>query len=181
MVDLFTFGVNSPNFVEDNDYNRIQPPDFMDVLSVDDIQWHIDGAAGVQTYGTYWRIPDIYGTGPFKLSSTEKLRQIRVDRRWEVWAVRYATMIADVPENVPVTAVGEGVNYDGQDYTLYELDDPRPFAHLVYQVRLSEDGQDGARDIMLEPWIDLRADRCDHRSRCPSTCPANVPTPPSAA
>jgi hypothetical protein len=158
VVDLFSFGVNSPNFVEDNAHNRIQPPDFMDVLSVPvkGIQWHVDGAAGIQTYGTYWRIPDIYGTGPFKLSSTEKLRQMRVDRRWEVFAVRYATMIADVPENVPAVALGEGVNTDGQPYTLYELSDPRPFASLVYQVRVSEDGQDGARAIMAEPWINLR-------------------------
>jgi hypothetical protein len=158
VVDLFSFGVNSPNFVQDNAYNRIQPPDFVELLSapVEDIQWHVDGAAGVETYGTYWRIPDIYGTGPFKLASTERLRQIRVDRRWEVWAVRYATMIGPVPDNVPLQTLGEGVNYDGMPYTLYELTDPRPFAYLVYQVRVSDEGEDGARAIMDEPWIDLR-------------------------
>nr|MBP8974943.1 YfhO family protein [Anaerolineae bacterium] len=158
VVDLFTLGVNSPNFVPDTPDQRIQPPDYYDLLHqpVEEIQWHVDGAAGIQTYGTYWRIPDIYGTGPFRLATLEKLRRIRVDRRWEVFAVRYATMIADVPDNVPVRVVGEGVNYDGEDYTLYELENPRPFAHLVYQVRVSEDGIDGARAIMLEPWIDLR-------------------------
>jgi len=158
VVDLFTLGVNSPNFVPDTPDQRIQPPDYYDLLHqpVEEIQWHVDGAAGIQTYGTYWRIPDIYGTGPFRLATLEKLRRIRVDQRWEVFAVRYATMIADVPDNVPVRVVGEGVNYDGEDYTLYELENPRPFAHLVYQARVSDDGQDGARAIMLEPWIDLR-------------------------
>jgi len=158
VVDLFTLGVNSPNFVEDIPANRIRPPDNLELLQqpVEDIQWHVDGAAGIQTYGTYWRIPDIYGTGPFRLATLEKLRGIRVDRRWEVFAVRYATMIAEVPDNVPVEAIGEGINYDGQDYTLYELKDPRPFAHLVYQVRVSGDGRAGARDIMTEPWINLR-------------------------
>lgn len=158
VVDLFTLGVNSPNFVPDTPEQRIQPPDHYDLLHqpVQEIQWHVDGAAGIQTYGTYWRIPDIYGTGPFNLATLEELRRIRVDRRWEVFAVRYATMIAKVPDNVPVRVVGTGVNYDGEEYTLYELENPRPFAHLVYQVRVSEDGIQGAREIMLEPWIDLR-------------------------
>jgi hypothetical protein len=158
VVDLFSFGMHSPNFVEDNAFNRIQPPDHLDLLQqpIEDIRWHVDGAAGIQSYGTYWRIPDIYGTGPFRLTSMEKLRQIRVDRRWEVFAVRYATMIADVPENVPVEMVGEGVNIDGQTYTLYELTDPRPFAYLVYDA-LSFDDPDAAREFMVtEPYIDLR-------------------------
>jgi hypothetical protein len=156
VLDLFSFGVNSPNFVADTPDNRIQPPDFEDILSTDHVEWHVDGAAGIETYGTYWHIPDIYGTVPFTLASTVKLRQIRVDRRWEVWAVRYATMIADVPDNVPVEAIGTGTNYDGETYTLYELTDPRPFAWLVYQVRVSDDGDKGATAIMLEPWINLR-------------------------
>jgi len=157
VFDLFTFGMKSPNFVTDNAVNRIQKPDHYQLLhaDVEDIQWHVDGAAGIQTYGTYWRIPDIYGTGPFSLASIERLRQIRVDRRWEVLAVRYATMIADVPENVPVEVVGEGVNYDGQEYTVYELTDPRPFAQLVYQIREAKNDKD-AGVIMSEPWINLR-------------------------
>jgi hypothetical protein len=120
-----------------------------------DIQWHVDGAAGIQTRGTWWRIPDIYGTGPFSLETAEELLRIRVDRRWEVLAVRYATMSGEVPDNVPLEAIGEGVNYDGQEYTLYELTDPRPMAHLVYTVREADDADD-ARDIMKEPWINLR-------------------------
>jgi hypothetical protein len=158
VLDLFSLGMRSPNFVADRSENRVAEPDNLDLLQreVADIAWRVDGAAGIQSRGMYWRIPDIYGAVPFQLGALEELRRIRVDRRWEVFAVRYATMIADVPDNVPVRAIGEGVNYDGEDYTLYELEDPRPFAHLVYQVRVSEDGQDGAREIMLEPWIDLR-------------------------
>ncbi|MCZ7538526.1 MAG: YfhO family protein [Anaerolineae bacterium] len=158
VLDLFSLGVHSPNFVEDRAENRVAEPDNLDLLQreVEDIAWHVDGAAGIQSRGMYWRIPDIYGAVPFQLGALEELRHIRVDRRWEVFAVRYATMIADVPDNVPVQIIGEGVNYDGEDYTLYELEDPRPFAHLVYQARVSDDGRDGAREIMLEPWIDLR-------------------------
>ncbi len=158
VVELFTLGMNAPNVVPDTPENRIREPDNLELLQVKDwenISFLVDGAAGIQTYGTYWRIPDIYGTGPFRLASLEKLRQIRVDRRWEVFAVRYATMIADVPDNVAVEVVGDGVNYDGEEYTLYELRDPRPFAHLVYQARFAEDAEE-AREIMTEPWIDLR-------------------------
>lgn len=157
VIDLFTLGMNSPNFVPDRPENRIQEPDNLDLLSVpvDEIAWHVDGAAGIQTYGTYWRIPDIYGTIPISLASMEKIRQIRVDRRWEVLAVRYATMRAEVPDNVPVELIGEGVNYDGQKYRLYELTDPRPFAHLVYEARIAKN-DDEARTIMKENTINLR-------------------------
>lgn len=159
VVELFTLGLNAPNYLEDTPENRIREPDHLDVLQVTDwqaIDFHVDGAGGINTYGTYWRIPDIYGTGPFRLASLEKLRGIRVDRRWEVFAVRYATMTGEVPDNVPLEVIGEGVNYDGVPYTLYELADPRPFAHLVYQARFAEDDEQ-ARAIMTEPWIDLRA------------------------
>ncbi len=158
VIELLTLGMNTPNYLEDTAENRIREPDVLDVLQVRDwqqIDFLVDGAGGINTYGTYWRIPDIYGTGPFRLATLEKLRGIRVDRRWEVFAVRYATMTGDVPDNVAVKAAGEGVNYDGQDYTLYELDDPRPFAHLVYQARDARSRTD-ARAIMSEPWIDLR-------------------------
>ncbi|MBN1564727.1 MAG: YfhO family protein [Anaerolineae bacterium] len=158
IVDLFSFGMHSPNFIADNEFNRIQPPDNLDLLQqdIEEIAWQVDGAVGIQSYGTYWRIPDIYGTGPFRLSSLEKLRQIRVDRRWEVLAVRYATMIAETPDNVPVETISEGVNYEGQAYTLYELTDPRPYAHLVYDARQFAD-PDAAREFMItEPYITLR-------------------------
>ncbi len=158
IVELFTLGMKSPNFVPDTDENRIHPPAFVDILSqpVEDIHWHVDGAAGIEGHGTYARIPDMYGTGPLKLASLEKLRRLAVDVRWEIFAVRYATMFEDVPQNVALTPLGEGLNYDGQPYTLYELDDPRPFVHLVYRVRLSEEGNAGARAIMQEPYIKLR-------------------------
>ena len=158
VLDLFSLGMHSPNFVQDSPENRVAEPANLDLLQAHwtELDYHVDGAAGLQARGTYWRIPDIFGAVPFQLDTLEKLRRIRVDRRWEVFAVRYATMIADVPDNVPVRIVGTGVNYDGEPYTLYELENPRPFAHLVYQVRVSEDGIEGAREIMLEPWIDLR-------------------------
>jgi len=158
IMELFSLGMNSPNLVPNTEENRIHAPEFVDILSqpVEDIQWHVDGAAGIEGHGTYARIPDMYGTGPLKLGSLEKLRRIAVDVRWEIFAVRYATMFEDVPQNVALTPIGGGTNYDGQDYTLYELDDPRPFAHLVYQVRVSDEGAKGARAILQEPYINLR-------------------------
>ncbi len=157
VLDLFSFGMKSPNFVPDRPENRVQPPDFLDVLSVpyDSVQWHVDGGVGIQTYGTYWRIPDIYGTVPFALESMDRLRGLRVDARWEVFAVRYATMFEDLPGGVALTSLGTGTNLDGRSYTLYELDDPRPFAHLVFDaVRVEDD--DAARAFMNLDWANLR-------------------------
>lgn len=158
VAELFTLGMKSPNFVPDTPYNRVKQPDVLDYVQRDwqDIDFLVDGAAGIQTYGTYWRIPDIFGTGPFRLATLEKLRRLRVDRRWEVFAIRYATMSGEVPDNVPLQAIAEGTGPDGTPYTLYELTDPRPFAHLVYDARTSEHGEEGAREIMREPWINLR-------------------------
>ncbi|MBN2305577.1 MAG: YfhO family protein [Anaerolineae bacterium] len=161
VLDLFSFGTNSRNFIEDIPANRTPEPAFLDVLSVppENVQWRVDGAAGIQTYGTFWRIPDIYGTGPFALASMDKLRQIPVDRFWEVLAVRYATLLTDTPElpaGVPLTEIGTGTNISGQSYTLYELDDPRPLAHLVYDVRVAPDNAEFARQIMADSRVDLR-------------------------
>ncbi len=64
-------------------------------------------------------------------------------------------MSGELPDNVPVERIGDGVNYAGQSYGLYELTDPRPFAHLVYDARLAKN-DDEARTIMKENLINLR-------------------------
>jgi hypothetical protein len=111
----------------------------------------VDGAAGINLTGhnafRYLR----HGALP---SSLEK-RQF-VDRRWEIFAVRYVTMIEKVPDNVRVEVAGAGVNYDGQEYTLYKLTDPRPFAHLVYDAIQFHDPNMAREFMVTEPYLDLR-------------------------
>lgn len=140
VIDLFTFNTRySINFVPNEAQYITQPPEYIDVLKTDvqDIQWRVDGSASLQGHGTYWRIPDMYGTGPFELNSTETILHIGVDKRWELFSVRYASQPegATPPENVTLEPVAEGINYFGGAYILYELQNPRPMAHLVYDVQ----------------------------------------------
>ena len=158
VVDLFTVGTRSPNYVSDIPENSVQlDPSLVDFVTDEkDVRWRVDGAVGLQGDAVYFRIPDIYGTGPFTLASTELLRQIPVDRFWEVLSVRYATTIDALPENIPLELLAYGRNPSGQEFELVELTDPRPIAHLVYDYRHGEGSAEFARQIMSDPRIDLR-------------------------
>lgn len=158
VVDLFTIGTRSTNYVADTNESRVQLDPSLTSLVIDetDIHWRVDGAAGLQGDGVYFRIPDIYGTGPLTLASTELLRQIPVDRFWEVLSVRYATVVDVVPDTLPLALLAYGRNAFGEAFELVELLEPRPIAHLVYDDRQAEGSAEFARQIMSDPRIDLR-------------------------
>jgi hypothetical protein len=158
VVDLFTIGTRSANYVPDTVENRVQLSEPLRDLptSPQDIHWRVDGAAGVQGYGVYFRIPDVYGTGPFTLATIEELRKIPVDRFWEVLSVRYASAIDEPPQGVALELLAYGRNYEGAEYKLFELQNPRPMAHLVYDYRQSEGTPEFARQIMSDSRVNLR-------------------------
>jgi hypothetical protein len=158
IIDLFTLGTRSENFLPDIPKNRVQPRAALADLSTppQEIAWRVDGAASLQGYSAYFRVPDIYGTGPFSLDSIEELRLIPVDRFWEVLAVRYVTTTDEPPEDVALELLAYDVNYTGDEYKLFELQDPRPIAHLVYDYRVAEDNLPFARQIMSDPRVNLR-------------------------
>lgn len=158
-VDLLTIGTRyTPNYAPNTPDFVTQAPAHADLLrvAVPDIRWQVDGGIGLQGHGTYFRITDIYGTGPFSLDSMERLRQIPVERFWEVLAVRYVTLADAVPQGVGLTLIGEAQNYDGTPYRLYELENPRPFAHLVYDYRVAQANPEFALQIMSDPRVNLR-------------------------
>jgi hypothetical protein len=159
VVDLFTITTRTDNFVPDTPENRVPAPaelDRLQVSDVSDIQWHVDGGAGVQAHGIYWRIPDIYGIGPIFLRSMEELRQIPVHRLWEVMAVRYATMIEEPPPEATLELLAYGQNMTGDEYKVFEVQNPRPFAHLVYATIHAQGDPAFARQFMADPNVDLR-------------------------
>jgi hypothetical protein len=158
VVDLFTIGTRSANYVLDTAENRVRldPSLASYVTDENDIRWRVDGAAGLQGDGVYFRIPDIYGTGPFTLASMELLRQIPVDRFWEVLSVRYVTSIDPVPETVPMSLLAYGRNESDEEFQVLEILEPRPIAHLVYDYRQADGNSEFARQIISDPRIDLR-------------------------
>lgn len=158
VLNLFSIGINSTNFVPDVPESRVQLPEPLAALPVPvtDITWRVDGAVGLQDYAVYFRIPDLYGTGPLSLAAIEELRQLPVDRFWEVLAARYVTAVDDPPPGVPLTLLAEATNPAGQPYRLFELTDPRPLAHLVYDYREASGSPAFARQIMADARVNLR-------------------------
>ena len=158
VIDLFTGGMRSNNFVPDIPSNHIQAPATLQQYRTpfETMQWRVDGAVGLQGHGTLFRIPDMYGTGPISLESVEHLYTIPVDRRWEIFSVRYASIIDAPPDNVPLDLLAYDVNFQGQQFEVVELLDPRPMAHLVYDARHAETSPEYARQIMADPLVNLR-------------------------
>jgi hypothetical protein len=158
-LDLFTVGLHTANFVPDTPDNRPAQPGAKRLMARDAVEWHVDGAAGLNGYGTYFRIPDIYpgSANILELQSVYDLRSLPVDRFWEVLAVRYVTLPDEVtpPPAVRLRLLATDVNLQGQFYQLYELTDPRPFAWLVYDGRVAGDAA-AARALIADPSINLR-------------------------
>ena len=158
MLDLFTFGTRSANFVPNTAAHWPHIPPIFKPLTTppDGFAWRVDGASGLRGYSTLAGITDMYGTGPISLESMAQLRKLPVDRMWEVLSVRYVSTSDVLPDGVEVVELGQDVNDVGQTFRLYELADPRPLAHLVYDVRTAVDNPVLARQIMSDPRVNLR-------------------------
>lgn len=158
VIDLFTVGTRSPNYLSDQPENRITLDPLLQPYSVpaDQIAWRVDGAAGLQGSGDYFRVPDIYGVGPLALESIERLYALPVDKLWEIFSVRYVMTSDEPPADVPLELLAYGRNRTGEEYKLFELQNPRPLAHLVYDYRESLGSAAFAREIMADARVNLR-------------------------
>ncbi len=159
VLDLFTVGTRSVNFVPDTPQNRIVLDEVLQPLRdipTDGVFWRVDGAAGLQGRGILFGIPDIYGLGGISLAAPEELYSLPVDRLWEIFAVRYVTVSDPLPEGVSLELLGYGRNYDGEEYQLLELNDSRPLAYLIYDYRVALENPFFAREMMADAQVDLR-------------------------
>lgn len=158
MIDLFTFAAQSPNFVANIEENYVQEPAALEVMQVDDptdIRWRVDGEIGLQNYGTYFRIPDVYGISPLYLNTVAELRQLPADRYWEIFAVRYVTTPEVTIDGTDALVLAEGRNFDGELYSVFELENPRPFAYLTY-AHIQADSRRELFDLLADNNVDLR-------------------------
>jgi hypothetical protein len=155
VIDLFTIGTRSYNFVRDLPENRVQPIESIAAWGQREIAWRVDGAAGVIGYGIYYRIPDLYGISGFSRQAIKDLLTLPVDRFWEVFAVRYITT-HDQPPDIPLQILAYDRNHLAEEFVIYEILNPRPFAHLVYDARIAENNPIFARQMMSDTRVDLR-------------------------
>ncbi len=133
IFDLFSANMGGENYDPIPATDRLPEPAFIQTMRDNLVPGQkIEGLVGIgSSYSTLYDLPDIWGNSPLQFEAVEYyLRSIPVERRWELLAVQVLNAEWDtVP--VPYTRIGEGPGF-----YIYRLDDPRPFAHMVYQVRV---------------------------------------------
>jgi hypothetical protein len=105
-------------------------------------------------YNLPWRWLDIGGSDPLQLEASQYyLEQTSIERRWELLAVQ---VVITAKDSVPVLAqsIGGGV-VPFSPFTIWQLQDPRPFALTVYGRTIAPDSA-SARAMLNEPTLNLR-------------------------
>src|SRR5262249_52057709 len=135
---------------------RLPISDLVQIVVADKtLPFRVDGERGVrENYGSLYGVPDIRGISPLEPASLERLLKILPPERiWETLAVRYVfTDNNQLP--IPSTIVAKGEDPFGP-INLHRLDDPRPFAMLVFKTWFEPDG-DAARGILSDKSFDAR-------------------------
>lgn len=170
IILLIVFELFSVNMDAETNYDSIPPteqlsmvaPPIVQVLLDDAPQtpYRVDGFRGLQAnYGSLYQVMDIRGISPLFLDSpwniiyrdyvnNPEIDFVNNPRAWEIFAVRYVFSERDSFGEVDTQVITQGNDRDGQIF-LHELSNPRPFAHLVYDVAVV-----GSDDHALELLYD---------------------------
>ena len=126
-------------------------PAFVDLLTPG--MWRVDGARALTPYASLYGLSDIYGVSPLRLTNVARLLDLPVDRFWELMAVRYVVSEHDsLPSASHIIAEGDDTN---GHYYVHEIDQPRPYAWLVYNADVNPDPA-FARQIISDNRFDPR-------------------------
>jgi hypothetical protein len=97
--------------------------------------YRIDGFGGIDgNYASMYGIMDIRGISPLFLNNAQNIIYRDYTNNplaWELFAVRYIFSERDTFNSVATTVIAEA-DENGKHIYLHEIDNPRPFAHLVY-------------------------------------------------
>lgn len=125
-------------------------------LLADDSVFRVDGQRGLtDNYGSLWGIQDIHGISPLFLASVRDLLtgDLPNARLWEILAVKY--VLSDWDElPVPAEVVAEGADRYGP-VNAHLLDDPRPFALLMEDIRIVDVAEETLA-ALADPALNLR-------------------------
>jgi hypothetical protein len=132
--------------------SQLLRPAYVDSLEMG--AWRVDGARALTPYASLYGQSDIYGVSPLRLTTMSHLLELPVDRFWDLLAVRYVVSEHDsLP--TPSRRLAEADDAGGH-YYVYEIDQPRPFAWLVYHADVNADPV-FARQIIADSRFDPRS------------------------
>ena len=171
VLELFSVTMNHPGTYESLSYSQqlnMKPPPLIDAVSQDSNEgqpFRVDGFRGLQdNFGSLYGIMDMRGISPLFLAGPQLvIYRNYVDNplAWELYAVKYVYSGSE-RLSVPSQVTASGSDREGAVY-LHRLDDPRPFAHLVYQAAVV-DSDEFALALMDDPNFDERTNIVLHQS-----------------
>jgi hypothetical protein len=157
--ELFTVNMDSP-FVYDHvppteQISMSPPPIIAQTRATPTDPFGVDGAHGLtDNYGSLYGVMDIHGISPLFLDGMHNLIETDIPdaAKWTVLGVRY--VYSDWQElPVPARIVDTGEDRYGA-FNLYRLDNPRPFASILYRaVAVASDAD--AYSLLRDPGFDF--------------------------
>lgn len=171
VLELFSVTMNHHGTYESLPYSQqlsIKPPPLAAAVLQDDNDsqpFRVDGFRGLQdNFGSLYGIMDMRGISPLFLAGPRLViyrNYVNNPLAWELYAVKYVYSGSE-RLSVPSQVTATGSDRDGAVY-LHRLDDPRPFAHLVYQAAVV-DSDESALALMDDPNFDERTNIVLHQS-----------------
>jgi hypothetical protein len=162
VFELFTVNMDSKGTYDPIAYTQqlsmTPPPLIEQVLNDASSQpFRVDGFRGLQdNFGSLYGVMDMRGISPLFLEGPQHIIYRDYTNNplaWELYAVKYVYSASD-SLSVPSTVIAEGNDRDGHVF-LHQLDNPRPFAHLVYLAAVV-DSDEFATALMDDPNFDER-------------------------
>ncbi|MBZ0277689.1 MAG: YfhO family protein, partial [Anaerolineae bacterium] len=146
VFELFTVNMDAPSNYDsippDEQLSMTPPPAVAQVLTDTDTPFRVDGYRALHdNYGSLYDVMDMRGISPLFLSGPYTIINAGLinPTAWELFAVRYVyTDWMEMP--IPSEIIGEGTDRYGT-FNIHRLTDPRPFAHLVYDVAVVPDDE----------------------------------------
>lgn len=162
IFELFTVNIDSEGTYDPVPYTKqlsISPPPLVEAVLQNDSKqpFRVDGFRGLQdNFGSLYGLMDMRGISPLFLEGPQRvIYRNYVDNplAWELYAVKYVYSESEVL-SVPSTIIAEGNDRDGHVF-LHQLENPRPFAHLVNDIAIV-DSDEFANALMDDPDFDKR-------------------------
>ena len=162
VFELFTVNMDSAGTYDPVPYTQqlsMTPPRLVEQVLQDNSgqPFRVDGFRGLQdNFGSLYAVMDMRGISPLFLEGPQRIiyrDYTNNSLAWELFAVKYVYSGSD-SLSVPSTLIAEGNDREGHVY-LHQIDNPRPFAQLIYDVAVV-DSDEFARALMDDPNFDER-------------------------